>query len=53
MEIGGVRFHSVVMWALSDDLPNLLGREDVFDRFNIEFRQHERKVLFHPRSLKS
>lgn len=53
MEIGGIRFHSTVMWALSDDLPNLLGREDIFDRFNIEFRQPERKVLFYPRDVES
>jgi hypothetical protein len=52
MEIGGVRFESVVMWALSDDLPNLLGREDVFDRFDIEFRQGERRVLFRSRKRK-
>ena len=27
--------------------------EDVFDRFNIEFRQLERKVLFYPRDVES
>lgn len=49
MEIGDTHFSSAVMWALSDDLPNLLGREDVFDRFHIEFRQSERRTLFKPR----
>jgi hypothetical protein len=49
MEIGGIQFPSTVMWALSDDLPNLLGREDVFDRFHIEFRQSERRTIFKPR----
>lgn len=48
MDIGGVRFQGTVMWALSDDVPNLLGREDVFDRFDIAFRQHIRKVIFTP-----
>jgi hypothetical protein len=36
------------MWALSDDVPNILGRQDVFDRFNIEFRQYDKKVIFRP-----
>lgn len=49
MEIGGIRFPSAVMWALSDDLPNLLGREDVFDRFHIEFRQGECRTIFKPK----
>jgi hypothetical protein len=49
MEIGGTRFPSTVMWALSDDRPNLLGREDVFDRFHIEFRQSERRTIFRPK----
>ena len=48
MEIGDTRFPATVMWALSDDLPNLLGREDVFDHFDIEFRQRERRICFHP-----
>jgi len=48
MDIGGIRFPGTVMWALSDDLPNLLGREDVFDHFDIEFRQRERRIRFHP-----
>ena len=48
MEIGAIRFACPVMWALSDDVPNLLGREGVFDRFDIEFRQRNRKVIFRP-----
>jgi hypothetical protein len=48
MEIGDIRFLSTVMWALSDDLPNLLGREDVFDCFHIEFKQSERRTIFRP-----
>jgi len=48
MQIGEIRFEATVMWALSDDVPNLLGREDVFDRFDIEFRQRERKTIFRP-----
>jgi len=51
MEIGTIRFKGTVMWALSDDLPNILGREDVFDRFDIEFKQCDRSVFFRPRSV--
>ena len=46
VELGDQRFLCPVMWALSDDLPNLLGREVVFDRFHIEFRQSERRIVF-------
>lgn len=48
MEIGRIRFVCTVMWALSDDLPNLLGREEVFDLFHIEFRQSESRTIFRP-----
>ena len=47
-EVGTSRFSTNVMWAESDDLPNLLGREDVFDAFNIEFRQSDRVTRFMP-----
>jgi hypothetical protein len=48
IQIGMIRFECTAMWALSDDVPNLLGRQDVFDRFNIEFRQRDKKVIFRP-----
>jgi len=48
VEIGTILLESTVMWALSDDVPNILGRQDVFDRFNIEFCQSDKKVIFRP-----
>ena len=35
-----------VGWSLREDVPFLLGRMGVFDRFSIEFREHEEKVVF-------
>lgn len=48
IQIGMIRFECTAMWALSDDVPNLLGRQDVFDHYNIEFRQRDKKVIFRP-----
>jgi len=33
-------------WSLREDVPFILGRLDVFDRFNIEFREKEEMVIF-------
>jgi hypothetical protein len=37
MEIAGARFKSRIGWALTEKVPLLLGRLDVFDRFRISF----------------
>ncbi len=39
-------FKARVAWAQIEDVPLLLGRLDVFDRFNIGFRKNEHKVIF-------
>ncbi len=35
-----------IAWALTDDIPPILGRETIFDIFDIEFRQTNKKVIF-------
>lgn len=41
-----VEFPIDVAWTLEEDVPPLLGRLDVFDRFDVEFKQHKRVILF-------
>ena len=47
MEIGNYKFVSRVGIALIEEVPLILGRLDVFDNFNIEFRQREKVTIFH------
>ncbi|HZY93718.1 MAG TPA: hypothetical protein VFE98_02525 [Candidatus Bathyarchaeia archaeon] len=46
MILGTVSFQARVAWSLSEHVPMLLGRLDVFDRFRIVFREKERIVSF-------
>ena len=46
--IGDAEFPVRVAWALEDDLPPLLGRVDIFDRFTITFDQRKEIVIFEP-----
>jgi hypothetical protein len=46
MTIGEVKFNCRVAWAFTEDVPLLLGRVEVFDRFEINFRQKEGKTVF-------
>jgi len=46
IQIGEFEFDIPVAWALEEEVPLLLGREVVFDKFDIEFKQAERKVIF-------
>lgn len=47
MKIGRHRFAVDVGWASTDDVPLLLGRADVFDRFDVRFSQREHVTEFH------
>ncbi|MBM4402663.1 MAG: hypothetical protein FJ044_05460 [Candidatus Cloacimonetes bacterium] len=49
IKIGEKIFSILVAWALIEDVPPLLGRADVFDFFNITFRQKEGKIIFERR----
>jgi len=44
--INGTEFPVRVAWALEEDLPPLLGRVDIFDRFTITFDQRKEIVMF-------
>lgn len=48
MRIENEEFEARVAWALSEQVPPLLGRTDVFDRFDIRFRQGKRLTEFNP-----
>lgn len=49
MRIGEYEFQSRIAWALIENVPPLLGRADVFDIFNIEFKQCNEQVIFQKR----
>ncbi len=42
----GRTFGAPILWAQTDRVPAILGREVVFDLFDIEFRQADRRVIF-------
>jgi len=46
IRIDDVEFPIDVAWALEEDVPPLLGRTDVFDRFKIMFNQGSRSIIF-------
>jgi hypothetical protein len=46
MRIETYQFDCIVAWAQIERVPLLLGRERVFDRFNITFQQRSKKTLF-------
>lgn len=35
-----------IAWALTEEVPALLGRKDVFDAFKIIFIQNQKKIIF-------
>jgi hypothetical protein len=49
MSVGSTTFPCEIAWALIEEVPPLLGRKGVFDRFSVEFREWERKVVLVPR----
>lgn len=46
MTVAGHTFDTPILWAQADKVPTVLGREVVFDLFDIEFRQADRRVIF-------
>jgi hypothetical protein len=46
MRIGEFEFPIKIAWALVEDVPPLLGRVDVFDKFEVRFRQKEKITEF-------
>lgn len=46
IKIGGIQFPIQIAWALIEEVPPLLGRADVFDRFDVLFKQKEGLIIF-------
>lgn len=46
MRIETYQFNCTIGWAQIERVPFLLGREDVFEHFEITFKQKARKVIF-------
>ena len=48
MKINDLVLDVRIGWFLREDVPFILGRLDVFDKFHIEFRENEDTVIFQP-----
>ncbi len=46
IEIGENSFGARIAWCMSEGVPLILGRLDVFERFTIIFKENEGKVIF-------
>ena len=46
MKIGKKEFEARIAWSLIEDVPMVLGRLDVFDKFDTLFKEREEKVVF-------
>lgn len=46
MSINAEEFEARVAWCLSEEVPLILGRLDVFDKFDILFKEREGKTVF-------
>ena len=46
LRLGDVELSVRAAWALIEEVPTLLGRLDVFDRFKITFDEKKRKIFF-------
>jgi len=46
MRIEGHQFDCTIAWAQIERVPLLLGRESVFDYFDITFQQRKKKTIF-------
>lgn len=49
MRLGDVEFPSRIVVAIDDSVPNLLGRLDVFDRFDVSLSAADRTTTFRAR----
>ena len=48
IRIGDIELDVRVAWALIEETPPLLGRLDIFDKFNITFKEKEGVIVFDP-----
>ena len=49
MQIGTFTFESHIGWTQIEDVPALLGRADVFDQFDVNFKQKDSVIIFKKR----
>lgn len=49
MKIEIVEFSVNIAWSLIEDVPPLLGRADVFDKFKVTFEQYKGIIIFEKR----
>jgi len=52
MRIGEKEFEARIAWSLIEDVPLVLGRIDVFDKFDITFKEREGKVIFTDKEIR-
>jgi len=48
MRINEIVLNVRIGWSMREDVPFILGRLDVFQRFFVEFRENEETVIFRP-----
>ena len=46
VRIGTKEFNARIGWAFDNKVPTLIGRLDIFDKFNITFREKEGRIIF-------
>lgn len=46
MKIGGIEMNVNIAWALIEEVPPLLGRRNIFDKFHITFKQNKEEIVF-------
>ena len=48
IRIGNKEFNARIGWVFDNKVPTLVGRLDIFDKFNITFKEREGKIIFEP-----
>lgn len=46
MKIGEKEFKARVAWSLTEDVPLVLGRLDIFNKFDVLFKERNGKIIF-------
>lgn len=52
MKIGENEFDCRIAWSLVEDVPMVLGRLDVFNKFDILVKEREKKIIFTDKSIR-
>ena len=48
MTLGDIEIEPRVAWSLIEEVPPLLGRLDIFEKFEITFKEKEGEIIFEP-----